>query len=208
MQGASKFKRLYGGNPLDTEQARKISDNFLRIVQDRTIPVGRMIDNLQKQGLKLTDAIDPILREQLLHGKVGDLLDRKTKGIYKAVLDVIQRFKFTDAEIEELKRISQQASDPDQDGYIKTAIDSFKPSLFKRLLYGEDSKQLVMAEAYLYALHAKERNDYVARIDVNGVNKNKDRGSGMSNAEANAIIDWFDSKKSYSKLLQDLQKVC
>ena len=206
LQGASKFKRLYGGNPLDTEQARKISDNFLRIVQDRTIPVGRMIDNLQKQGLKLTDAIDPILREQLLHGKVGDLLDRKTKGIYKAVLEVIQRFKFTDAEIEELKRISQQASDPDQDGYIKTAIDSFKPSLFKRLLYGEDSKQLVMAEAYLYALHAKERNAYVARIDVNGVNKNKDRGSGMSNAEANAIIDWFDSKKSYSKLLQDLQR--
>ena len=47
-----------------------------------------MIDELQEKGLKLTDAIDPILREQLINGRVGDLLDKKQKGIYKAVLDV------------------------------------------------------------------------------------------------------------------------
>ena len=164
-----------------------------------------MIDELQEKGLKLTDAIDPILREQLMHGKVGDLLDTKQKGIYKAVLDVIQRFKYSDAEVEALKRISREASDPDQQGYVATAIDSFSPSLYKRLLYGEDSKQLVMAEAYLYALHAKERNDYVTRIDRNEINKNTDRGSGMSNTEADAIINWFE-RNSPEGLLQDLQR--
>ena len=205
LQGASKIRVIYGGKPLETAEARKVSDNFIRKIQDRTIPIARMIDELQEKGLKLTDAIDPILREQLMHGRVGDLLDTKQNGIYKAVLSVIQRFKYSDAEVEALKRVSREASDPDQQGYVSTAIDSFKPSLYKRLLYGEDSKQLVMAEAYLYALHAKERNDYVKRIDRNEINKNTDRGSGMSNTEADAIINWFD-RNSPEGLLKDLQR--
>ena len=205
LQGASKIRVIYGGKPLETAEARKVSDNFIRKIQDRTIPIARMIDELQEKGLKLTDAIDPILREQLMHGKVGDLLDTKQNGIYKAVLSVVQRFRYSDAEVEALKRISREASDPDQQGYVATAIDSFKPSLYKRLLYGEDSKQLVMAEAYLYALHAKERNDYVKRIDRNEINKNTDRGSGMSNTEADAIINWFE-RNSPEGLLQDLQR--
>ena len=30
------------------------------------------------------------------------------------------------------------------------------------------------------------------RIDRNEINKNTDRGSGMSNTEADAIINWFE----------------
>ena len=80
LQSASKVKVIFGGKPLETEEARKVSDNFLRKIQDRTIPIARMIDELQEKGLKLTDAIDPILKEQLMHGKVGYLLDAKQKG--------------------------------------------------------------------------------------------------------------------------------
>ena len=129
----------------------------------------------------------------------------QNRKVLQICIRCFQRFKFSDAQIEEIRRISSQASDPDQNGYIDNAIKSFKPSLYKRLLYGEDSKQLVMAEAYIYAKHAKERNDYVKRIDRNEINKFPDRGSGMSNAEADAIIDWFE-RNSPEGLLKDLQR--
>ena len=45
-----------------------------------------------------------------------------------------------------------------------------------------------MAEAYLYALHAKERNEYIRSI-----NPGEDSGSGMTDAEADRIISWVSS---------------
>ena len=50
-------------------------------------------------------------------------------------------------------------------------------------------KRLAVADAVLYARHAKERNDYI--------NKNKpgdkNKGSGMVNKEADAIINWLST---------------
>ena len=53
------------------------------------------------------------------------------------------------------------------------------------------SNSLAVAEIYLYAKHALERNEYVRQIDASNQS-----GSGMTDAEANAILNWFSSNLS------------
>ena len=71
-------------------------------------------------------------------------------------------------------------------GRIQAAIDDFKndvvrPMLDKAAEYGIDMDELSM---YSYAKHAKERNAYIASINK----RLPDGGSGMTNAEADNII--------------------
>jgi len=189
----------------DEEKATKLADAFVRIFQDRMIPAARMVDILQERGFKLSDALDPIMQEQTMKGETGAKIEDRHEGIYKTLIESIKKLKFSDAEVNDLKRVSRDASDPDQNGFLNNFLDDFSPSFWKKLLYGTPNKQLGMAEAYLYALHARERNRYVRSIDVNGVNKYPNRGSGMSNAEADAILAWFRNKESSLELLNDIR---
>lgn len=71
-------------------------------------------------------------------------------------------------------------------GRIQAAIDDFKnnvvrPMLDKAAEFGIDMDELSM---YAYAKHAKERNAYIASINK----RLPDGGSGMTNAEADNII--------------------
>ena len=189
----------------DEEKATKLADAFVRIFQDRMIPAARMVDILQERGFKLSDALDPIMQEQTMKGETGAKIEDRHEGMYKTLIESIKKLKFSDAEVNDLKRVSRDASDPDQNGFLNNFLDDFSPSFWKKLLYGTPNKQLGMAEAYLYALHARERNRYVRSIDVNGVNKYPNRGSGMSNAEADAILAWFRNKESSLELLNDIR---
>jgi hypothetical protein len=72
-------------------------------------------------------------------------------------------------------------------GRIQSAIDDFKetvirPMIDKAVEYGIDMDELSM---YAYAKHAKERNIYIASINP----RMPDGGSGMTDAEADAVID-------------------
>ena len=72
-------------------------------------------------------------------------------------------------------------------GRIQSAIDDFKetvirPMIDKAVEYGIDMDELSM---YAYAKHAKERNIYIASINP----RLPDGGSGMTDAEADAVID-------------------
>ena len=189
----------------DEEKATKLADAFVRIFQDRMIPAARMVDILQERGFKLSDALDPIMQEQTMKGETGAKIEDRHEGMYKTLIESIKKLKFSDAEVNDLKRVSRDASDSDQNGFLNNFLDDFSPSFWKKLLYGTPNKQLGMAEAYLYALHARERNRYVRSIDVNGVNKYPNRGSGMSNAEADAILAWFRNKESSLELLNDIR---
>ena len=54
---------------------------------------------------------------------------------------------------------------------------------------------MALFEAYLYAKHAKERNEYILEKtseDIGNMVPNE-VGSGMTDAEADAIINWFDT---------------
>ena len=60
---------------------------------------------------------------------------------------------------------------------------------------GTKSKALSAVDTYLYAKHAKERNAYIRTVDPTN-----DAGSGMTDAEADAILNWFDSLDPQNKI--------
>ena len=189
------------------EKAKQLSDLFIRKIQDRMIPVSRMVDELQEKGFKFTDAMNPVLQARLMQGKANEEVEEKRETLHKDVVETIGKLRFTDADLESLKRASNEATDPDQggEGYIEVVMKDFMPSFWRRMLFGTPSKKLVMAETYLYALHAKERNNYVRQIDKNFINKFRDRGSGMSDREADAILNWFRNQERELPTLNDLR---
>ena len=147
------------------------------------------------------------MQARLSQGKANEEIRDKRETIHKDVVEAVGRLNFTDAEFEQLKSVSNAATDPDQggEGYIEVVMKDFMPSFWRRMLFGTPSKKLVMAETYLYALHAKERNNYVREIDVNNINQFKDRGSGMSDREADAILNWFRNQERELENLNDIR---
>lgn len=161
------------GIVLPKDKAQEFADKTLRKFQDNMLPVGRMIQELQSKGLTITDAMDTYLKEELYHGIVGNEITRREETIYKNALDAVKGLNVTSGMMDGLQAASDAAS-PGRDGFVKQARETAR------------SEKLALAEAYLYAKHAKERNAYIRTIDPNN-----DSGSGMTDAEADAIMRWF-----------------
>jgi hypothetical protein len=161
------------GLVLPKDRAQQTADTILRKFQDNMLPVGRMIQELQAKGLTITDAMDTYLKEELYHGVVGNEITRREETIYKNALDSVKGFNISSGMMDGLQSVSDAAS-PGRDGFVKQARESAR------------SEKLALAEAYLYAKHAKERNAYIRTIDPNN-----NSGSGMTDAEADAILRWF-----------------
>jgi hypothetical protein len=167
--------------PKDRAQAK--ADSILRKFQDNMLPVGRMIQELKAEGLNITDAMDTYLREELYHGVVGNEVTARQETIYKDAVDAVSEINITEAQMKQLKALSD-ANAKGAKGFVSQALETAR------------SNRSVVADAYLYAKHAKERNAYVRSI-----NPNNDSGSGMTDAEANAILTWFaglDTQNSIS----------
>jgi hypothetical protein len=161
------------GIVLPKDRAQEAADTILRKFQDNMLPVGRMIQELQAKGLTVTDAMDTYLKEELYHGVVGNEITRREETIYKNALDSVKGFNISSGMMDGLQSVSDAAS-PGRDGFVKQARESAR------------SEKLALAEAYLYAKHAKERNAYIRTIDPDN-----NSGSGMTDAEADAILRWF-----------------
>ena len=160
---------------LPADRAQKAADEVLRRFQDSFLPVGRMIQELKEKGLNIVDAMDTYLKEELYHRKTTNELLKREKGIYKNATDALKQLNVTDAEVSNLQIISDSAAGGK--GFVSQAIES------------SQNKVLALGDIYLYASHAKERNAYI-RINKDSENN---EGSGMSDREADAILDWFSS---------------
>jgi hypothetical protein len=158
--------------------AQRRTDKFLQTVQDSFLPVGRMIKEMKDRGLTIMDAIDPYLKQQLSRSVSGARIEERKRGIYKNMQEAIKGLTITDANRESLIKASRSKA---------TKGDGLAAHIFD--LSGSNS--LAVAEIYLYAKHALERNEYVRKID-----KANQAGSGMTDAEANAILNWFSSNLS------------
>jgi hypothetical protein len=166
---------------LPADRAQKAADEVLRRFQDSFLPVGRMIQELKEQGLTIVDAMDTYLKEELYHRKTTNELLKREKGIYKNATDALNQLNVTDAEINNLQRISDSAANGK--GFVSQAIESSK------------NKVLALGDIYLYASHAKERNAYIRA----NKDSNNPEGSAMSDREADAILDWFNSLNAENK---------
>ena len=168
----------------DKTKAQKRADLFIQKTQDSFIPVGRMIKELKEINpqYKIADSMDPYLKQQLSEGIAGSKITERKETIYKAATDAVKNMNITEQQVEQLKALSNANSG----GGKGLAEFTFE---------GTKSKALSAVDTYLYAKHAKERNAYIRTVDPTN-----DAGSGMTDAEADAILNWFDSLDPQNKI--------
>jgi hypothetical protein len=158
-------------NPLMSNQkAEDVAQSFLTKFQDAFLPVAKMIDDLKSKGMSISDGMDTYLQETLFHGRVGEKLNTKQKETYEPIAQQVRNIDVSDASFEALRG---------QSDYARKSFENTQ------------SKRMAIIDSYLYALHAKERNAYIRSI-----NNDLDNGSGMTDIEADRIINWVESLDS------------
>lgn len=150
--------------------AQEKTEAFMTKLQDSMLPVGKMYDKLRERygPNVITQDMDAYFQESLMHGVAGPKKEKFDRTSFRPVLEQVANMTVTNQENAALERMS---------GYYRDIVEKHK------------NKSHALANAYLYALHAKERNARISQIS-NGKIQN---GSGMSNAEANNIIGFVDS---------------
>ena len=163
--------------------AKEVTDNLVTKLQDAFLPVGQFIDEIRKAGFEVPDAFDTYLMEEQYHNKTGYMLRRAEEILFKPILENIKALGVSPR----LQAALENVQGKDGKGFFASMIQIGKNS------------QLALAETYLFALHAKERNAYIRQIDP----KN-DSGSGMTDAEADAILGIINSDPAARA---DLQRI-
>jgi len=153
---------------IEKEKAQKEAEKILIKFQDALLPVGAMLDELKKKGYTIADALDTYLQEELFHGRAGAKVEDIQEKLFVPLSETIKSINISDQKLNELISISN---------FYKIAQKKYI------------DKRLAVADAILYARHAKERNDYINKNKPGG----RDKGSGMANKEADAIINWLST---------------
>jgi hypothetical protein len=164
------------------DDAKRFTDSVLRRFQDSMLPVGRMIQELSARGLNITDAMDTYLKEWNYHGITGEKIRANTDRLYNPAIKAVEKLNVPKAKVDQLIALTNAAS-ADGRGYVGLAMQS------------TDSPKLVLANAYLYAKHARERNRYIQK----NIDKTNFTGSGMNDAEADTIVKWFETLDQQNK---------
>ena len=153
---------------IEKEKAQKEAEKILIKFQDALLPVGAMLDELKKKGFTIADALDTYMQEELFHGRAGAKVEDIQEKLFVPLSETIKSINIPDQKLNELISVSN---------FYKIAQKKYI------------DKRLAVADAILYARHAKERNDYINKNKPGG----RDKGSGMANKEADAIINWLST---------------
>jgi hypothetical protein len=165
---ASIFKKI--GKPFKVDE-KAIEDGTQWVVnklQDNFVSVGKMYDALRKQGANIPRDMDAYFQELLMHGVTGAKKTNFKAEEFTPIVERVARLNVTDTERDALKRVS---------GY------------YDQILEKTGNKSHALTNAYLYALHALERNQRISELSKGQITN----GSGMSNQEAQNIIAFANS---------------
>jgi hypothetical protein len=165
---ASIFKKI--GKPFKVDE-KAIEDGTQWVfnkLQDNFVSVGKMYDALRKQGANIPRDMDAYFQELLMHGVTGAKKTNFKAEEFTPVVERVARLNVTDTERDALKRVS---------GY------------YDQILEKTGNKSHALTNAYLYALHALERNQRISELSKGQITN----GSGMSNQEAQNIIAFANS---------------
>jgi hypothetical protein len=153
------------GKPFNVnEESVKDSVNYVfRKLQDQFAPVGAVYDKLRKGGADIARDMDAYFQELGMHGIVGEKKDQFSNQEFNPVIEEVARMDMSSVDDATMSRIS---------GY------------YKQMKEKNGSPAYALANSYLYAKHALERNARILRQSRGKI----ENGSGMSNEEANNII--------------------
>jgi hypothetical protein len=154
------------------------------LLQDRMLHIGKLIDEVRKNGGVVTNENDVYLREALYSGRVDEQINSHSRDLFDPLAKAMRALTVTEANATELKNLNDAA---------KSIMEEYK------------NHKLGMSEAALYALHAKERNAEMgrrnARFRLGQVQQTE--GSGMTDNQADEILNWFASKPFGAKFLSE-----
>lgn len=163
---------------------------FFKKMQDDMIYVGKMYDSLRAKGINIPQEYDSYFQDQLMRDTAGAKKQDFQEGFLRKIIETAVNAKFNSTNVDALDKAVRAA----------TGEGSYISEIVKKV--GNESHAI--ANAYLYALHAKERNQRIKEMS-----KGKDtQGSGMSDAEADAILNWVKTlPQSQQAALDNVDKL-
>lgn len=136
--------------------------------QDKMYSVGKMLDDARDTGYVLYEPNDTYMKEQLASGRIGTRIEDNKKNFYDPMMQRVKALNISQDFTQQFR-----AMDPK----VGMILDSHSESPSKG-----------MAELYLYARHAPERNAEIARRNPKDPQM-QDGGSGMTTALATQIMN-------------------
>ena len=165
---ANIFKKVGSKFGVDNQAIDDGTEAFFTKMQDSMSSLGRMYDTLRMdKRIDIPRDYDAYFQELLMHGKVGARKTAFRKEELTPVLETVAKINVSNIEADNLKRMS---------GYFRQIVDKTKNS------------NHALANAYLYAEHAIERNKRLSEISNGQITS----GSGMTDSEAQSIISFVN----------------
>lgn len=187
----AKLLRPFGKGPISEKTATSISEGTVFALQDVMQPVGKLVDRVRKNGGSISSENDPYLNQQLMTGQIEHQINDAKKNVYDPLIKAVQNLSVTQADVDEIMRrhpsnIVTINGKPYEKASVRNILENHK-----------GHPKLALAELYLYAQHAKERNALMRQRNANLAHVRPDQhdhGSGMSDTEADDVLQWFGSK--------------
>jgi hypothetical protein len=173
-------RRIVGSSP---EEAKKRLDAFTAEIADRQVGARRMITETLREGATISDSSDFVMFMDLFPRATEHKIDQFRQNLARPAVLATNRVNATKRELEDLAKVSELA---------KLEIE-----------VGTDPSKAI-TEIYLYAMHSKERNAFVRDvrqrqdIDTSAIILD---GSGMTDEEADVILDWMSRYKKRPAVL-------
>jgi len=76
-------------------------EDLIIMLQDRMLPLGRMVDTVRKNGGTVVDASDIYMTEELYHGRVGAAVDDRAERLYKPVFDAMRNLGVSEKDLDD-----------------------------------------------------------------------------------------------------------
>lgn len=90
-------------------------ERFFTVMQDKMLPAGRMIDDIRAAGGNVPVAMDAYLKEDLLQGKVADMLEKRNKNLYGVLTEALSKSKIS---LEDFENYLYARHAPERNKYI------------------------------------------------------------------------------------------
>lgn len=184
---------------MDKPTATKLAEGTIIGLQDKMQPLAKLVDRIRANGGMISNETDTYMREQLMSGKTDVKIQNNKKEFYEPLVKAVTGLSVKKADVDELlarhpSNIADVNGTPRETSAVRSILNNY-----------QDPK-LAMAELYLYAQHAKERNAVMRERNEQLADKRPDQfehGSGMSDFEADDVLQFIGSKP-YAREFIDL----
>ena len=194
---APALQGLMGKIGVSKQKAESIAEGSIIGLQDKMQPLAKLIDRVRANKGMISNESDPYLREQLMSGVVDTAIQNHKKTLYDPIIKAVHNLSVTQQSVDEL--LARHPSNMATINGVQREM-----SAVRNILGNYKNPKMALAELYIYAQHAKERNAVMRERNQQVVGQRPqqfDSGSGMTDYEADDVLLWFGSKPFASQFM-------